>query len=173
MVQYWHIWTLVLQYSTSLFSLRQHYRPSFPWTPLYMLPPQNEWFKLRVFSQHMAAAPTQPCHAQSPEVHALLQLVLPDSFAEYGVSWCGIWFIVGFLVQRYTFNEQAAHSPRAMTQGLVSFAMIHILYHASSYLMHVLILPNKKGITRHKIVKSFMIIIMKFIKTYWLLGDEY
>lgn len=76
-------------------------------------------------------------------------------------------------MQRYTFNEQAAHSPRAMTQGLVSFAMIHILYHASSYLMHVLILPNKKGITRHKIVKSFMIIIMKIIKTYWLLGDEY
>lgn len=31
-----------------------------------------------------------------------------------------------------------------MTQGLVSFAMIHILYHASSYLTHVLILPNKK-----------------------------
>lgn len=53
-------------------------------------------------------------------------------------------FIVGFLVQRYTFNEQAAYSPRAMTQGLVSFAMIHILYHASSYLTHVLILPNKK-----------------------------
>lgn len=43
-------------------------------------------------------------------------------------------------------NEQAAHSSRAMTQGLLSFAMIHILYYASSYLMHVLILPNKKEV---------------------------
>jgi len=108
MAKSWQGQGFSMKNSTSSFTLLEAMWPFFffSFSDTLVHTPTSVWAcKFQAFSQYVPAAPTQPCCAQSPHTHSLTRTGLA-AWLIYCASWFAVSFVVGFGLQRYTFNQQ-------------------------------------------------------------------